>query len=366
MPLLMSSRITSAGLTSSSSASSLTVIVPGSSIAPRSRGSATWTAAVATPASRRCGLRGPLRPRVPLLLLAKQFSFDSLSLCRSAHGARSWSRLRSGSLRQSSHPRPRFAQARFPASPSVSGRLAPEGPLECSLGEGLLPAAAVSAEIGAPAGEPARGIHHDLARRRPHDPDELALLPAGPAGDAGPRRVTPGSRRRSRPAYEDTSPAAGLARLRFAVAGAGASSFGAEALAVLRDFGAASEAAADAVEAPLAARFFGAVDPSTAARRRRGVGFGGGRHSSPRPSRGLLPDAAGAAPVSAASPPGGRRLGRLAVAAFALGAAAVSAIGLAARACRLGAAGAPASGSGPLARFFGWRERPRPVPAGRR
>ena len=38
--------MTSAGLTASSSASSLTVIVPGSSIAPRSRGSATWTCAV--------------------------------------------------------------------------------------------------------------------------------------------------------------------------------------------------------------------------------------------------------------------------------------------------------------------------------
>ena len=70
MPLLMSSRMMSAGFTASSSASSLTVIVDGSSIAPRSRGSATWTAAGVNPPSRRGGFRGPRRPRVPLLLRA--------------------------------------------------------------------------------------------------------------------------------------------------------------------------------------------------------------------------------------------------------------------------------------------------------
>ena len=43
MPLLISSRMMSAALTVSSSASSLTVIVPGSSIAPRSLGSSVWT-----------------------------------------------------------------------------------------------------------------------------------------------------------------------------------------------------------------------------------------------------------------------------------------------------------------------------------
>src|SRR2546425_3308415 len=66
--------MTSAGLTESSSASSLTVIVAGSSTAPRSRGSATWTAACENAASRRGGLRGPRRPRVPLLLLAMSAS----------------------------------------------------------------------------------------------------------------------------------------------------------------------------------------------------------------------------------------------------------------------------------------------------
>src|SRR4029077_20230857 len=65
-----SSRMTSAGLTPSSSASSLTVIVAGSSTAPRSFGSATWTAVCAKAPSRRGGLRGPRRPRVPLLLRA--------------------------------------------------------------------------------------------------------------------------------------------------------------------------------------------------------------------------------------------------------------------------------------------------------
>ena len=42
-------------------------MVAGSSIAPRSRGSATWTDDATAPASRRCGLRGPRRLRVPLL-----------------------------------------------------------------------------------------------------------------------------------------------------------------------------------------------------------------------------------------------------------------------------------------------------------
>src|ERR1700704_1062379 len=76
MPLLISSRMMSAGLTPISSASSLTVMVPGSSIAPRSRGSSVWTPDPANAPSRRGGLRGPRRPRVPLLLLATGSSFD--------------------------------------------------------------------------------------------------------------------------------------------------------------------------------------------------------------------------------------------------------------------------------------------------
>src|SRR6478735_189946 len=53
MPLLMSSRMMSPVVTVSRSASSLTVIVPGSSIGPRSLGSSVWTAPGARP-----GLRG--------------------------------------------------------------------------------------------------------------------------------------------------------------------------------------------------------------------------------------------------------------------------------------------------------------------
>src|SRR4029077_3769675 len=80
IPLLISSRMMSAGLTPSSSASSLTVIVPGSSIAPRSRGSSVCTPAPLNAPSRRGGLRGPRRPRVPLLLLATCSSFDLFSV----------------------------------------------------------------------------------------------------------------------------------------------------------------------------------------------------------------------------------------------------------------------------------------------
>ena len=74
MPLLISSRMMSAGLTPSSSASSLTVIVPGSSIAPRSRGSSDLDAgrverAVATRRLARAragrGCRSYSWPRAP-------------------------------------------------------------------------------------------------------------------------------------------------------------------------------------------------------------------------------------------------------------------------------------------------------------
>ena len=59
MPLLMSSRMTSAGLTPSSSASSLTVIVAGSSIAPRSRGSSDLDVPLGERAVAARGLAGP-------------------------------------------------------------------------------------------------------------------------------------------------------------------------------------------------------------------------------------------------------------------------------------------------------------------
>src|SRR3954470_11974080 len=94
IPLLMSSRITSAGLTVRSSARSLTVIVAGSSTAPRSRGSATWTAVCPKAPSRRGGFRGPRRPRVPLLLLANESSSGCCRFNRGqqlgSHGGREW------------------------------------------------------------------------------------------------------------------------------------------------------------------------------------------------------------------------------------------------------------------------------------
>src|SRR5919112_3335960 len=72
MPLRISSRMTSAGLTLSSSASSLTVIELGISIAFRSGASSVWTWATAVPVcdGRFWGLRGPRRCRVPLRLRA--------------------------------------------------------------------------------------------------------------------------------------------------------------------------------------------------------------------------------------------------------------------------------------------------------
>src|SRR5215218_1542459 len=100
MPLLISSRMTSAGLTPSSSASSLTVIVVGSSTAPRIDGSTTWTAAPANAPSRRGGLRGPRRPRVPLLLRAIEGppAHDSSKLVGDDHRDRSTERAAEAAL----------------------------------------------------------------------------------------------------------------------------------------------------------------------------------------------------------------------------------------------------------------------------
>src|SRR5436190_6140437 len=141
MPLLMSSRITSAGFTTSRSASSLTVIVAGSSIAPRSRGSATWTLDDANAASRRGGLRGPRRPRVPLLLRAM---LSSLGQCRVVRGARR--EVRPEVIRERHLERARDLIL-----------------LNC-----LLPARAVGAEVGSATGEPTGWIQLDRARGRPH------------------------------------------------------------------------------------------------------------------------------------------------------------------------------------------------------
>src|SRR4051794_22240467 len=155
MPLLMSSRMTSAGLTPSSSARSLTVIVAGSSTAPRSRGSATWTADCPNAPSRRGGLRGPRRPRVPLLLRAIEGppAHDAAKLV----GERGRDRRREGAAE--SAPRKRAGDTGF-----------------------------ITANVGAAAVGPARRVEGHAAARGAHDPQQVALVAALPAADAGPCR----------------------------------------------------------------------------------------------------------------------------------------------------------------------------------
>src|SRR5690349_10876815 len=234
MPLLISSRMTSAGLTASSSASSFTVIVDGSSIAPRSRGSIVWTADWASP-GRRGGLRGPRRPRVPLLLLATRCS----SWC---HRHVRWS----GQERLPELRRDRCLER------------APDGaPLD---GEG--PATGVATEVGTPAGEAAAFIDLDPAIRRPNDPDELPLRPGGATGNARPG----GNASRGDdpwPGYVPTSSVAFLLGLRVFF-GAGASvPFAASVAAVAAAFfargfvaGAATASAAGSGSVSVFAAFF--------------------------------------------------------------------------------------------------------------
>src|SRR6185369_8467431 len=136
--------MTSAGLTASSSASSLTVIVVGSSIAPRSRGSITCTCEFASP-SRRGGLRGPRRPRVPLLLLATGASFE------------------------------RHRHARGQLLAQVGRERGLERPAEGALRDGLLEAIAGLAEISAASGETTRRVELDGAIGRPHDTHQLTF-----------------------------------------------------------------------------------------------------------------------------------------------------------------------------------------------
>src|SRR4051794_7520577 len=147
MPLLMSSRMTSAGLTDSSSPSSLTVMVPGSSIAPRSRGSRTWTCDGTPLPSLRGGLRGPRRPRVPLLLLATDSSFVRCHRPCTEH------------------------LAKLGREPAL------ERPAEGAFGNSCHSAVALAAEVGSPAGRAAGFVDHDPPIRRSHDPQQLALGP---------------------------------------------------------------------------------------------------------------------------------------------------------------------------------------------
>src|SRR5664279_3335336 len=140
IPLLISSRITSAALTSSSSASSLTVMVGGSSIAPRSRGSRTCTPPGPVAPSRRGGLRGPRRPRVPLLLLATIVSFV----------IHRWLRQRCAGCDQQSCPVPGGDRDR-------------QRPGKGALVQCELTAGAVDADVRAAPGHPATRILEDLS-----------------------------------------------------------------------------------------------------------------------------------------------------------------------------------------------------------
>src|SRR5258706_2364414 len=216
MPLLISSRMTSAGLTDSSSASSLTVIVAGSSTAPRSRGSATWTADWNVP-SRRGGLRGPRRPRVPLLLLAMGASDQCAVTCS---GDEDITEVRRNWRLQGAAERAAVDRGRD---------------------TGLVAAHVRAATIG-----PGCRIKDHAAAGLANHPQEVALLTRGPTGDAGTgRRAADAGRSGGRPgAYDDTSSsvfpalaARGLAAV-FAVAAFGAA-FTAAFGAAFAAFGAA-------------------------------------------------------------------------------------------------------------------------------
>src|SRR6478672_10853840 len=250
MPLLMSSRMMSATLTDRRSASSLTVMVPGSSIGPRSRGSATWTC-VPTAPSRRGGLRGPRRPRVPLLLLATRSSSDVFSdqaprrdILQECAWERCFQRPSEGALRDG------------------NGETVPAG-----------------ANVRAASGESTALVEDDLAGRCAHDPPELTLRPGGPARDACPRRGTTRpsdlDRAASERRYVATSSVAGVAGLaavalrvvRFGFAAAGLTASGSDPSASAE----AAEEAAVGVAAFLLTRFgfagasSAAVEPATAA-----------------------------------------------------------------------------------------------------
>src|SRR5262245_56564481 len=142
MPLLISSRMTSAGLTLRVSASSLTVIVAGSSMAARSWASATCTGACANAASRRTGLRGPRRPRVPLLLLATGSSLGDRGGGRGRGEQRDVDVLWNGGLQRPRQP---------------------------ATGQRQVEAATVPADVGSPARHSAALVNDQGSVRRPHD-----------------------------------------------------------------------------------------------------------------------------------------------------------------------------------------------------
>src|SRR5258705_5845933 len=276
MPLLISSRMTSAGLTDSSSASSLTVIVAGSSTAPRSRGSATWTADWNVP-SRRGGLRGPRRPRVPLLLLAMGASDQCAVTCS---GDEDITEVRRNWRLQGAAERAAVDRGRD---------------------TGLVAAHVRAATIG-----PGCRIKDHAAAGLANHPQEVALLTRGPTGDAGTGRRAADAGRSGgrRGAYDDTSSSvfAALAARGLAAVFAVAALWAAFTAAFRAAFGAAFTAAFGAAFTAFGAAFFTAdVGPvgvgfaALTAVLRAAVFFAGAATSAATPSVAASAASAGAA-----------------------------------------------------------------------
>ena len=148
MSLLMSSRITSAALTSSSSASSLTVIVAGSSIAPRSRGSRTCTppGLNAGIAARRLAGSAPAAGAAPT-------PCHAFSLMVSIDG---WGRRRSAGDGVQDCVVDRASRGVRRAT--VAGMVARSACSRARLRGRGVPAGRVAAEVGAAPGRPTGGI----------------------------------------------------------------------------------------------------------------------------------------------------------------------------------------------------------------
>src|SRR4051812_21875539 len=219
IPLLMSSRMMSAGLVPRRSASSLTVIVAGSSIAARSLGSTTWTAPGVNAPVRRGGLRGPRRPRVPLLLRAMGPSFVVVDVRGAGDGAMGW--FCGG--RRDRGDRGDGCEAR---EKSLGDRRL-ERVVQRALAGREVPACRVATQIRAATWSAAALIDGDRAVRATDDADQVsfrarrAARDAAPLGDATWRRGPAGAGAR---AYDDTSSEVAALRLRLAGAAATVSS----------------------------------------------------------------------------------------------------------------------------------------------
>ena len=114
MPLLMSSRITSAGLTDEELGELLHGDGVGSSIAPRSRGSVVFGPVLVCVPCRRGGLRGPRRPRVRSYSLPRAPPWDDVQ-CRGSRRQRI-ARSRRGPVSRGPGPRAPLLDARGSSS----------------------------------------------------------------------------------------------------------------------------------------------------------------------------------------------------------------------------------------------------------